>query len=375
MAANVFEFRVSGWKILVGLLLTVAPVSTVALYTATRSGRAAEDAAGNTLRIQAERVATQVRERIRTKVIEAALMASDSAVLDAVSKGNARYERVSAENIQAGLVQQDELWASQAGADLVSSVMNSPASAALRRNLFVDPSFLRITVTDRQGATVAASHKTIDYYQADEEYWQNIFVTGRGAVSLTDILYDDASKHYYIGVGVPVVDGSNSLIGTLDALVDVSALFPLVRDIELGSSGRSALVRDDGSVIISSDGVSLADNAQSFEYAAILDRGAMSRGRNSGFIRAAFPREGDWLIAYADTGLASEYRELDWSVVAASKASVALAGSSGTQILIMGIALVSLAGIVLFGVYLALHSRSEIEELDEEMRHSHATPT
>lgn len=368
MAANVLEFRISGWKILVGLLLTVAPVSIVSLYTATRTGRAAEEAAGENLRVQAEGVATQVRERIRTKVIEAALMASDSAVLEAVKQGNSRYHRVPAEEVESRLAQQDELWATPAGADLVSSVMNSPASAALRRNLFVDPSFLRITVTDRQGATVAASHKTLDYYQADEEYWQNIFVTGRGAISLTDILYDDASKHYYIGVGVPVVDGANLLIGTLDALVDVSALFPLVRDIELGPSGRSALVKSDGSVIIDSDGVSLADSSKSSDYAAVLDRGDKERGRSSGYLMAGFPDEGDWLIAYADTGLASEYRELDWSVVAASKASVALAGSSATQFLIMGIALVSLAGIVLFGVYLALHSRSEIEELDEEMR-------
>ena len=44
------------------------------------------------------------------------------------------------------------------------------------------------------------------------------------------------------------------------------------------------------------------------------------------------------------------------------------------QFMIMGIALVSLACIVLFGVYLALHSRSEIEEIDEEMRHASEAP-
>jgi len=374
MAASVFEFRISGRKILVGLLVTVAPVSLLALYAATQTGRAAEEAAGNTLRIQAERVAFQVRERIRTKVIEAALMASDSAVLSAVAAGNSRYQRVQAETVAARLAEQDKLWATPQGAELVREVMDNPASVALRRNLFVDPSFLRITVTDRQGATVAATHKTLDYYQADEEYWQNIFVTGRGAVSLTDILYDDASKHYYIGVGVPVVDSANSLIGTLDALVDVSALFPLIRNTELGPSGRTALVKNDGSVIAGSDGVSLADGARSFEYAAVQDRGVTSRGLSSGYLRAAFPDTGDWLIAFADTGLAAEYRKLNWSVVAATKASVALAPFAGMQFLIMGISLVSLACIVLFGVYLALHSRSEIEEIDEEMRHASESP-
>jgi hypothetical protein len=40
-------------------------------------------------------------------------------------------------------------------------------------------------VTDARGGTVAATHKTLDYYQADEEFWQNIYASGRGAVSIT----------------------------------------------------------------------------------------------------------------------------------------------------------------------------------------------
>ena len=90
-----------------------------------------------------------------------------------------------------------------------------------RRDHELDPRILRITVTDAKGANVAMSHKTLDYYQADEEYWQNIYAQGRGAISVTDILYDQATKANYIGIGVPVTEeGSSQLIGTLDALVD-----------------------------------------------------------------------------------------------------------------------------------------------------------
>ncbi len=368
MAESVFEVRISGRKLLLGLLVTVAPVSLIALYTATRAGNAAEESAGERLQIRAEGIATLVRERISTKVIEAALMASDTAVQTAVNQSNDKYQRMPAAEVERELARKDELWVTPAGADLVSSVMTNAASESLRNKLFIDPSFLRITVTDRQGGTVAASHKTLDYYQADEEYWQNIFVTGRGAISLTDVLYDDASKHYYIGVGVPVVDDSNTLTGTLDALVDVSALFPLVRNIDMGPSGRAQIVKESGLVIASSNGASLADRAQSLEYAAVKDYGAKARGHGSGYLRASFPGEGDWIIGYADTGLSGEHRKIDWSVVTATKASAALATTSGTQFLIMGIALVSLACIVLFWVYLSLHARSEIEEIEEEMR-------
>ncbi|NJN06030.1 MAG: hypothetical protein HC814_06205 [Rhodobacteraceae bacterium] len=43
---------------------------------------------------------------------------------------------------------------------------------------------------------------------------------------------------------------------------------------------------------------------------------------------------------------------------------------SGVQILIMGIALLSLACVVFLIVYLALHRQSEIEEVEERMGES-----
>src|SRR5690606_35507631 len=132
--------------------------------------------------------------------------------------------------------------------------------------------------------------------------------------------------------------------------------------------GRAQIVKESGLVIASSYGASLADRAQSVEYAAVKDHGARARGHGSGYLRASFPGEGDWIIGYADTGLSGEHRNIDWSVVTSTKASAALATTSGTQFLIMGIALVSLACIVMFWVYLSLHVRSEIEEIDDEMR-------
>jgi membrane protease subunit (stomatin/prohibitin family) len=43
------------------------------------------------------------------------------------------------------------------------------------------------TVTDQKGAVVAATHKTLDYFQADEDFWQAAYAQGRGAINLTDI--------------------------------------------------------------------------------------------------------------------------------------------------------------------------------------------
>ncbi len=145
-----------------------------------------------------------------------------------------------------------------------------------------DPLLRRITVTDIRGAVVAATHKTIDYAQADEEYWQNIYADGRGAVSITDILYDDVTKASDIGIGMPILEeGTNQVVGTLDALVDVSTIFPILRQAQFGPSGRVMLVKSDGTVI-AAPAVSTTAKLKSDEYAAVQDALGTVSGRNRG---------------------------------------------------------------------------------------------
>jgi hypothetical protein len=360
-------FRVSGRKLVVGLLLTVVPISLAALYAATMAGQATERATGRHLETVSRSVANEVRDRIEAKVIESALMASDAAVQEVVRASNRQYFRVQDDVIRERLLAKDKIWNTPEGVALVEQTMSSPASKSLRRNLTVDPNFLRITVTDREGATVASTHKTLDYYQADEEYWQNIYFYGRGVVSLTDVLYDDATKNYYIGFGVPVVNETNQIIGTLDALVQVSSLFVSLNRTELGLGGRVVLAKKDGSVVVSSDGLTLADNARSSEVDAVVDAQGNFEGRTSGYFDATFPGGREVFVAFAHVGLEEQYAQLDWMIVAVEDLSGSLGSISFVQVVIMGIALLSLACVVFLIVYFTLHRPSEIEEVEEGM--------
>ena len=364
---RIFEFHVSGKRLLIGLLVTAVPISLIAILASTRTGANAQNAAGQNLRLISESVAAVVKERVRAKVTEAALMAADSALLQEIREANARYGRRQREQIEAELQELDATWNTPDGDALVARVLDNPGSQALRRKLIVDPAFARITATDVHGATVAATHKTLDYYQADEEYWRDIYMTGRGAVSLTDVLYDDASQTYYIGIGVPVTDGQNRVLGTLDALVDIASLFPLLHQPELGHEGHLELVKGDGSVIAGTRSITLADRIQSSDWAAFRDAASEFADHSSGYMRASFPGNRDSLLAFADTGLNDEYRKLDWFIVASQDANALLAGASLTQFIIMAIALLTLAGVVFLAVYFTLHAQSEIDEIEEEM--------
>ena len=360
-------FHITGRKLVIVLLLTVVPVSLAALYAATRAGDASVTAAGQHVETIAQSVASVVKERIEAKVVETAIMASDAAVQDAVRTANLQYFRVQDDVIRERLLAKDKIWDTAAGADLVEEMMSSPASESLRRKLTVDPSFLRVTVTDLKGGTVAATHKTLDFYQADEEYWQDIYFYGRGVVSLTDVLYDDATKNHYIGVGVPVVKETNQIIGTLDALVQITSLASALQRTDLGAGGKVVLAKKDGSVIFGSDGLTLSDNAHSPEVDTVVDRKGSFEGRTSGYFTSTFPGDREIRLAFAHVGLEEQYPKLDWMIVAGEDASGGLGGVAGVVALVMGIALLSLACVVFFLVYFALHRQSEIEEVEEEM--------
>jgi hypothetical protein len=93
--AQTFQFQISGRRLLLDLLLTVVPISLLAIYSSTNVDREFGDLAGEHLRSAAQGTASSIQERISTKVVEAALIASDSAVIDAVVASNQRYGRAS----------------------------------------------------------------------------------------------------------------------------------------------------------------------------------------------------------------------------------------------------------------------------------------
>jgi methyl-accepting chemotaxis protein len=207
------------------------------------------------------------------------------------------------------------------------------------------------------------SHKTLDYYQADEEYWQNIYAQGRGAISVTDILYDEASKSNYLGIGVPVFEeGSSQFIGTLDALVDVSSVFPIVNQVQMGSTGRTILVKDDGTVI-SAPHANLAMKLKADEYAAVEDALRTSQGREVGYVVADIRRSGQNLIGFADTGLKRDYSKLGWIILVSQNTSEAFAPIRTVERLITFMSLLGLVMVTMVAAWFALHRKQPLTEI------------
>ena len=266
----------------------------------------------------------------------------------------------------------EESWNTPAAAPFVQSILSTRASRVLRRHRELDQRFLRVLVTDEKGAVVAATHKPVNYYQAEQDYWQAIYAQGRGAVNVTDILYDEVTKSNYIGIGAPVLEeGSNRFIGAVDALVDLSSLFPVVNRSQVARGERTMLVKDDGTVITAPQ-ATLSMNLKSDEFAAIQDALGSLRGRQTGYLTAGLRSGGRDLIGFADTGLKQDYQNLGWVVLVTQDQNDALAPVSTSLRLIALLALIGLAGVTLMAVYFSLHRTRELTDIEEAIESPHS---
>jgi hypothetical protein len=361
MASDNFEVRVSLRKLLIGLLLTVGPLALVGIVTISRADQALEKTIGTHFRIMAEATAADVAQFIHDRVVDVVALGADPLIVDAVTAANRAYAGMSPEAIQEKIARIEKSWNTPAVNPLVAEMLGSRASRLLNRHRELDRRLLRLTLTDERGAAIAATHKTFDYYQADEEFWQAIYANGRGAVNLTDILYDEVTKSNYIGVGVPVVEeGSNRFIGALDALVDVTTMFPSLQRAQAGGT-RVLLVKSDGTVIYAPN-VSLSMNLKSDEYAAIRDAAPNLR---TGYLNATLAGAGPTLIGFAATGLEENYKNLGWTVLVTQSSQQAFAPIRGVVRLIAFVVLVGILGVTFLGVYFALHRKRVFTEIGD----------
>lgn len=363
MTPQKYELRISFRSVLIGLLVTVVPFSLVSIYVLTHSDQALEKMTGGQFHMLAASTATGVSQFVHDRVLDVGIVAAQPDLVDAIATANRTYQGLSEEAVRAKIQRIDSAWNTPAMEETLRNVLGSRTARMLQRHRELDSRFLRLTATDERGATIAATHKTLDYYQADEDYWQAIYAQGRGSVSITDILYDEVTKANYIGIGVPVLEpGSNRFLGTVDALIDVSTVFPLLNR-QAGPGQRSMLVKEDGT-IISAPQIGLSQKVKSEEYAAVQEFLGTADGRQIGYLETAL-RSGRMLIGFADTGLKQDYQALGWFVLVAQPTQEAFAPIRGIARLIAFMALFGLGMVALLGVYFVMHRWRQFDEIGE----------
>lgn len=146
---------------------------------------------------------------------ELAKLGSDPVIVSAVKSENARGKTL------AEIQKKDEEWKATAGiVDYMKAIMDSDCGKYLRKIQESTPYFSEIFVMDNQGANVAMTDKTSDYWQGDEAKFKKSFNGGAGAVFVDKVKFDDSTQAYLAQVSVPVRDG-DKVIGAITIGVDI----------------------------------------------------------------------------------------------------------------------------------------------------------
>lgn len=107
------------------------------------------------------------------------------------------------------------------------NMINNSAADVLRSFMEIDAKsqsqfkYAEIFITNQYGANVAQSHKTSDYKQSDELWWQKAKQNG---VFLSETGYDESAGVYSTDICIKILDENGNFIGVLKAVVNVESI-------------------------------------------------------------------------------------------------------------------------------------------------------
>lgn len=106
---------------------------------------------------------------------------------------------------------------------IMAELQANPAATALKALATAQPVLAEAFVMDAQGANVAMTAATSDYWQGDEAKWQNSFKGGAGGVDVGKEKLDKSTNKVQQQVSLPVIAADGTVIGAITLGVAVGA--------------------------------------------------------------------------------------------------------------------------------------------------------
>jgi PAS domain S-box-containing protein len=198
----------------------------------------------------AELMATSVAGITSDAISDIAGYLSSPTWRSAVDDTNQSYRGKSPDSIVRELLDVDKRWIAAADDDpLLARYLGTPLSFRMKKLEEAIPSLGEIFLTDEYGGLVAASRRTEDFYQADEDWWIRAYNQGAGALFIGDIEEDVSAGIMSLTIAVPVMDDNGKVSGVCKAVYDAEKFFSPIGDFRIGETGYATLVNKDGYVI------------------------------------------------------------------------------------------------------------------------------
>jgi hypothetical protein len=148
---------------------------------------------------------------VKDVVPEVVKAAADPVIVKAVKEQNAQGLTL------AKIQENDKIWMATTDAHKApTAFMKSIASNAAAKRLakLEKPYMVEFILTDNQGANVAVTGMTSDYWQGDEPKFSNAFANGKGEIYIARPQKDKSTGEVISQVSVPVMSDGKA-IGTL----------------------------------------------------------------------------------------------------------------------------------------------------------------
>jgi hypothetical protein len=159
-----------------------------------------------------EKAPPRVVAMIKTDLVK---WGTDRVIVAAVRAENAR--RKTLDQIRAA----DEKWKTTPGIDAVmKSLMESECGRHLKALQSTRKAVVDLFAMDNQGAVVAMTNKTSDYWQGDEDKFTKSYNGGTGGLHVSDILFDEGIQSYVVQASFPVKDNGR-VIGAVTVGISV----------------------------------------------------------------------------------------------------------------------------------------------------------
>lgn len=167
-----------------------------------------------------------------------------------IIESNLKYEGMDEKAMSDYFTFMDSEWAgAQEGSPMRKEYMENYVGIRLKALCEDEKDVGEIFVTDKFGGLVAASGKTTDFYQGDEEWWQKTYNGGKGKDVLGGIEFDESSKKWSLLIAVPIREEGGNIIGICKALIEAHTFFSTLGNFDIGKTGHAVLIEQNGRIV------------------------------------------------------------------------------------------------------------------------------
>ncbi|MBF0216837.1 MAG: HAMP domain-containing protein [Candidatus Omnitrophica bacterium] len=195
-------------------------------------------------------LAGHIGETLDEELLDTKVLLSSFMFINEAEGANASYAGMKDADMPGFFADMDRMWSEKELVnDKLKRILDTGASKELADLTKTLADIREIFLTDRYGGLVAASGKTSDFYQADEEWWQEAFNGGKGASYVGKVEYDESIRSMSIPLAVPIKSADGSVIGVCKNVVAVGKVMESLEKFRYGKTGFAFLIDEKAEVL------------------------------------------------------------------------------------------------------------------------------